>query len=247
MIMRTVPMVAQSSPQKVLGTILNPTSSTSSKTTVLPLVDINKDKSFGQVNTALLHRLSRDVHLLLLKVDMLKRLMRSKSGVDRSPNDVTKSLARLPFVAPYRTLTDFDTGEVILTSDEKRKTAMRFLSKYAGTTLGSLLRKVCQRLFTDDFAQIVGWTDKRNQGRQIKRSKILLTIQGKTRHLKTYFVESIVNHPQLTAPIDAVDIFVKKWCNNARDRAGGRTKKYKSANKSWQCTDPIYICYQRTF
>ncbi|KAF7255038.1 hypothetical protein EG68_10229 [Paragonimus skrjabini miyazakii] len=231
--MRTVPMVAQSSPQKVLETIPNSKPSTSSKTTVPPLVDTDMDKSFGQVNTALLYRLSQDVHLLLLKVDMLEKLMRSKSGVDRSPNDDTKSLACLPFMAPYRTLTDFDTGEVILTSDEKRKTAMRFLSRYTGTTLGSLLRKVCQRLFTDDFAKIVGWTDKRNQGRQIKGSKILLTIQGKT-YLKTYFVESIVNHPQLTAPIDAVDIFVKKWFNNARDRAGGRTKRYKSANKSWQ-------------
>ncbi|KAF7236164.1 hypothetical protein EG68_11458 [Paragonimus skrjabini miyazakii] len=48
--MRTVPMVAQSSPQKVLETILNPTSSTSSRITVSPLVDTDKDKSFGQVN-----------------------------------------------------------------------------------------------------------------------------------------------------------------------------------------------------
>ncbi|KAF6777786.1 hypothetical protein AHF37_03043 [Paragonimus kellicotti] len=94
---RTVPMVAQSSPQKVLGTILNPASSTSS---------------------------NQDVHLLLLKVDMLEKLLRSKSGVDRSPNDDTKSLACLPFMAPYRTLTDFDTGEVILMSEEKRKTAV---------------------------------------------------------------------------------------------------------------------------
>ncbi|KAF7262718.1 hypothetical protein EG68_00001 [Paragonimus skrjabini miyazakii] len=39
---------------------------------------------------------------------------------------------------------------------------MRFFSRYARTTLGSLLRKVCQRLFTDDFAKIVGWTDNRN-------------------------------------------------------------------------------------
>ncbi|KAF6771565.1 hypothetical protein AHF37_09244 [Paragonimus kellicotti] len=178
--LRTVPMVAQSSPQKMLGTILNPTSSTSSKTTVPSLVDTDTDKSNGQVNTALLQRLTQDVHLLLLKVDMLEKMLRSKSGIDRSPNDDTKSLACLPFMAPYRTLTDFDTGEVILMSEEKRKTAMRFLSRYAGTTLGSLLRKVCQRLFTDDFAKIVGWTDKRNRGRQIKGSKILLTIQGKT-------------------------------------------------------------------
>ncbi|KAF7233831.1 hypothetical protein EG68_12640 [Paragonimus skrjabini miyazakii] len=49
--MLTVPMVAQSSSQKVLGTIPNPTSSTSSKTTVPPLVDTDEDKSFGQVNT----------------------------------------------------------------------------------------------------------------------------------------------------------------------------------------------------
>ncbi|KAF5398524.1 hypothetical protein PHET_08072 [Paragonimus heterotremus] len=100
-------------------------------------------------------------------------------------------------------------------------TASSTSSKYAGTTLGSLLRKVCQLLSTDDFAKIFGWTDKRNQGRQINGSKILLTIQG-----------SIVNHSQLTTPIDAVDIFVKIWFYNARDRAGGRTKKYKSTNKS---------------
>ncbi|KAF7249485.1 hypothetical protein EG68_08946 [Paragonimus skrjabini miyazakii] len=119
--LRTVPMMAPSSLQKVLGTILNPTSSTSSKTTVPPLVDTDKDKSFGHVNsqTALLHRLSQDVHLLLLKVDMLEKLMRSKSGVHRSPDDNTKSLTCLPFMAPYRTLTDFDTGEVILTSEKK--------------------------------------------------------------------------------------------------------------------------------
>ncbi|KAF6772120.1 hypothetical protein AHF37_08508 [Paragonimus kellicotti] len=172
---------------------------------------------------------------LLLKVDMLEKMLRSKSGIDRSPNDDTKSLACLPFMAPYRTLTDFDTGEVILMSEEKRKTAV--LSTYTSLTIftdalsfqirrnhsGSLLRKVCQRLFTDDFAKIVGWTDKRNRGRQIKGSKILLTIQ-----------ESIVNHPQLTAPIDAVDVFVKKWFNNARDRAGGRAERYKSANNSRQ-------------
>ncbi|KAF5398587.1 hypothetical protein PHET_08515 [Paragonimus heterotremus] len=167
--MRIVPMVSRSSPRKVLGTILNHTSSTSSK----------------EVN----------VHLLLLKVDMLEKLMRSKSGVGLSPKDDIKSLACLPFMAPYRTLTDFDTGEVILTSEEKKKTAvpstyaslihhlrfsqMRFLSRHPGTTLGSLLRQVCLRLFTDDFHKIVGWTDKRNQGRQIKGSKILLTIQSK--------------------------------------------------------------------
>ncbi|KAF5395699.1 hypothetical protein PHET_11399 [Paragonimus heterotremus] len=161
--MQTVPMVAQSSSQKGLGTIPNFTSSTGSKTTVPSLVDTNTDKSI--VQTALLHRLNQDVHLLLLKGDMRGKLMCSKSGVDRSPNDDTKSLACLPFMAPYGTLTDFDTGVVILTSGEKRKTAMRFLSRYAGTTLGSLLRKVCQRLFTDDFAKIIGWTDKRNQRR----------------------------------------------------------------------------------
>ncbi|KAF6780352.1 hypothetical protein AHF37_00228 [Paragonimus kellicotti] len=134
--LRTVPMVAQSSPQKMLGTILNPTSSTSSKTTVPSLVDTDTDKSTGQVNTgklcrykeiiqtALLQRLTQDVHLLLLKVDMLEKMLRSKSGIDRSPNDDTKSLACLPFMAPYRTLTDFDTGEVILMSEEKRKTAV---------------------------------------------------------------------------------------------------------------------------
>ncbi|KAF5394035.1 hypothetical protein PHET_12357 [Paragonimus heterotremus] len=120
--MQTVPMVAQSSSQKVFGTIINPTSSTSSKTTIPSLVDTDTDKSIGQ--TALLHRLNQDVRLLLLKVDMLEKLMRSKSGVDRSPNDDTKSLACLPFMAPCRTLTDFDTGEVILTSEEKRKTAV---------------------------------------------------------------------------------------------------------------------------
>ncbi|KAF7250702.1 hypothetical protein EG68_09589 [Paragonimus skrjabini miyazakii] len=64
---------------------------------------------------------------------MLEKLMRSKSGVDRSPNDDTKSLACLPFMAPYRTPTDFDTGEAILTSDEKRKTAV--LSTYASLTI----------------------------------------------------------------------------------------------------------------
>ncbi|KAF6771202.1 hypothetical protein AHF37_09616 [Paragonimus kellicotti] len=55
---------------------------------------------------------------------MLEKMLRSKSGIDRSPNDDTKSLACLPFMAPYRTLTDFDTGEVILMSEEKRKTAV---------------------------------------------------------------------------------------------------------------------------
>ncbi|KAF5403208.1 hypothetical protein PHET_03099 [Paragonimus heterotremus] len=103
--MRPVLMVAQSSPQKVFGTILNPTSSISSK---------------------------QDVHLVLLKADMLGKLMRSKSGVDRSPNDHTNSSACLPFMAPYRTLTDFDTGEVIFTSEEKRKTAV--LSTYTSLT-----------------------------------------------------------------------------------------------------------------
>ncbi|KAF6773292.1 hypothetical protein AHF37_07358 [Paragonimus kellicotti] len=131
--LRTVPMVAQSSPQKMLGTILNPTSSTSSKTTVPSLVDTDTDKSTGQVNTALLQRLTQDVHLLLLKVDMLEKMLRSKSGIDRSPNDDTKSLACLPFMAPYRTLTDFDTGEVILMSEEKRKTAV--LSTYTSLTI----------------------------------------------------------------------------------------------------------------
>ncbi|KAF6770258.1 hypothetical protein AHF37_11602 [Paragonimus kellicotti] len=64
---------------------------------------------------------AQDVHLLLLKVDMLEKILRSKSGVDCSPNDDTKSLACLPFMAPYRTLTDFDTGEVILMSEEKKE------------------------------------------------------------------------------------------------------------------------------
>ncbi|KAF6779983.1 hypothetical protein AHF37_00493 [Paragonimus kellicotti] len=118
---RTVPIVAQSSPRKVLETTFNPASFTSSKTTVPSLVDVDTDKSTGQVNTALLQRLTQDVHLLLLKVDMLEKMLRSKSGIDRSPNDDTKSLACLPFMAPYRTLTDFDTGEVILMSEEEKE------------------------------------------------------------------------------------------------------------------------------
>ncbi|KAF5401743.1 hypothetical protein PHET_04474 [Paragonimus heterotremus] len=85
------------------------------------------------IQTALLYRLSQDVHLLLLKVDMLEKLMRSKLGVDRSSNDDTKSLACLPFMTPYHTLIDFDTGEVILTSEEKRKTAV--LSTYTSLTI----------------------------------------------------------------------------------------------------------------
>ncbi|KAF6771490.1 hypothetical protein AHF37_09280 [Paragonimus kellicotti] len=64
---------------------------------------------------------------------MLEKMLRSKSGIDRSPNDDTKSLACLPFMAPYRTLTDFDTGEVILMSEEKRKTAV--LSTYTSLTI----------------------------------------------------------------------------------------------------------------
>ncbi|KAF5395837.1 hypothetical protein PHET_11342 [Paragonimus heterotremus] len=94
---RTVPMVSQSSPEKVVGNILNSASSNSS---------------------------NQDVHLLQLTMDMIEKLLLSTPGVDRSPNDDIKSLTCLPFMAPYRTLTDCDTGEVILMSEEKRKTAV---------------------------------------------------------------------------------------------------------------------------
>ncbi|KAF5394324.1 hypothetical protein PHET_11795, partial [Paragonimus heterotremus] len=91
------------------------------------------DRSICQ--TALLHRLSRNVRLFLLKVDMLERFLHSKSGAVRSPNNDSKSSACLHFMVPYRTLMDFDAGEFILMSEEKKKTAVHgnisgeFLSK----------------------------------------------------------------------------------------------------------------------
>ncbi|KAF6769722.1 hypothetical protein AHF37_12061, partial [Paragonimus kellicotti] len=103
---RTVPMVAQSSPQKVLGNILNHTSSNSS---------------------------NQDIQSLLLKIDMLEKLLRPTVGVDRSPNDYIKSLACLPFMAMYCTLTDFYTSEIILLWEEKRKPAA--LSTYTSLTV----------------------------------------------------------------------------------------------------------------
>ncbi|KAF5405204.1 hypothetical protein PHET_01308 [Paragonimus heterotremus] len=48
--MQTVPMVAQSSPQKVFGSIINPTSSANSKTTVPSPVNTDTDKSIGRTN-----------------------------------------------------------------------------------------------------------------------------------------------------------------------------------------------------
>ncbi|KAF7257346.1 hypothetical protein EG68_05145 [Paragonimus skrjabini miyazakii] len=58
------------------------------------------------------------------------------------------------------------------------------------------------------------WTNVRHHGRKLKGSNVMLAIR-----------ESIVNNASLNASIDAVDIFVRKWFNNARDRSGGRADR----------------------
>ncbi|KAF7261236.1 hypothetical protein EG68_02295 [Paragonimus skrjabini miyazakii] len=99
-------------------------------------------------------------------------------------------------------------------NEQKRKLAVRFLSRFEGGKLCSVMRKICQCLFSDKFAQNFSWTNVRQHGRKLKGSNIMLVIR-----------ESIVNNASLNASIDAVVIFVRKWFNNAHDRSGGRADR----------------------
>ncbi|KAF5395709.1 hypothetical protein PHET_11736, partial [Paragonimus heterotremus] len=77
-------------------------------------------------------QLSVNVYLFLLKLNLPKKLLGFKLNDDSSNND-TRSLARMPFMAPYRTVMDVDSGEVIWASEEKRKSWV--LSTYTPSTI----------------------------------------------------------------------------------------------------------------
>ncbi|KAF7234229.1 hypothetical protein EG68_12254 [Paragonimus skrjabini miyazakii] len=167
-----------------------------------------------QGNMTVLRAILEAIHVLEMKVDMFEKILRSKCSVDARLGSGGDELACLPVAAPYRTVQDFDCGELVLMNEQKRKLAVRFLSRFEG----------------DKFAQNFSCTNVRQHGRKLKGSDIMLVIK-----------ESIVSNTPLNASIDAVDIFVRKWFNNTRDRSGGladRKRQHKRRNRAPVNTSP---------
>ncbi|KAF7255354.1 hypothetical protein EG68_07624, partial [Paragonimus skrjabini miyazakii] len=134
--------------------------------------------SSNEQGNTILRAILEAIHVLEMKVDMFKKSLRNKCSVDARLGSGGDELTCLPVAAPYRTVQDFDCGELVLMNEQKKKLSVRFLSRFEGGKLCSVMRKICQCLFSDKFAQNFSWTNVRRHGRKLKGSNIMLVIRG---------------------------------------------------------------------